>query len=155
MTSNDKRDGLACEVLDEYNEHNADGCVCVRCTQHNRQSARCRIAQYAQSTPMCIMDAQATDCAPRLCVHSHKMRVRYDHDINFYDYPGGVLLMMALEISNASVSYDIEGAQVKLDQLTLLNYPGEDVSAFCSDAQKQIKVMQSGYPFPFESVPSC
>jgi hypothetical protein len=76
------------------------------------------------------------------------MRVRYDHDINFYYYPGGVLVMMALEISNASVSYDIEGAQVKLDQLTLSNYPGEDVSAFCSDAQKQIKVMQSGYALP-------
>jgi hypothetical protein len=25
-----------------------------------------------------------------------KMRVRYDHHINFYDYPGGVLVMMAL-----------------------------------------------------------
>jgi hypothetical protein len=35
MTSNDKRDGLVCEVLGEYNEHNADGCVCVLCTQHN------------------------------------------------------------------------------------------------------------------------
>jgi hypothetical protein len=40
-----------------------------------------------------------------------KMRVRYDHELNFWDYPGGVLVMMALEISNASVSYDIEGAQ--------------------------------------------
>jgi hypothetical protein len=78
------------------------------------------------------------------------MIVRYDHDINFYDFPGGVLFMMALEISNASVSYDIEGAQVKLDQLTLSNYPGEDVSAFCSDAQKQIKVMQSGYALPIQ-----
>jgi hypothetical protein len=77
-----------------------------------------------------------------------KIRVRYDHDINFYDYPGGVLVMMALEISNTSVSYDIEGAQVKLDQLTLSNYPGEDVSAFCSDAQTQIKVMQIGYALP-------
>jgi hypothetical protein len=57
------------------------------------------------------------------------------------------LVMMALEISNASVSYD-EGSQVKLDQLTLSNYPGEDVSAFCSDAQRQIKVMQSGYALP-------
>jgi DNA-directed RNA polymerase subunit M/transcription elongation factor TFIIS len=76
------------------------------------------------------------------------MRVRYDHDINFCDYPGGVLVMMALEISNASVSYDIKGAQVKLDELTLSNYPGEDVSAFCSDAQRQIKVMQSGYALP-------
>jgi hypothetical protein len=75
MTSNDKRYGLVCEVLDEYNDHNADGCVCVRCTQHNRQSARCRIAQYAQSTPMCILDAQATDCATRLCVHSQFLPV--------------------------------------------------------------------------------
>jgi hypothetical protein len=25
-----------------------------------------------------------------------KMRVRYDHDIKFYDYPGGVLVMMEL-----------------------------------------------------------
>jgi hypothetical protein len=50
-----------------------------------------------------------------------KMRVRYDHDRNFYDYPGGVLVIMALKISNASVSYDIEGAQVKMDQLTLSN----------------------------------
>jgi hypothetical protein len=77
-----------------------------------------------------------------------KMRVKYYHDINFYDYPGCVLVMMALEISNASVSYDIKGAQVKLDQLTLSNYPGEDVAAFCSDSQTQIKVMQSGYAPP-------
>jgi hypothetical protein len=34
-----------------------------------------------------------------------KMRVRYDHEINFWDYPGGMLVIMALEISNASVSY--------------------------------------------------
>jgi hypothetical protein len=47
--------------------------------------------------------------------------------------------MMALEISNASVSFDIEGAQAKLDDLTLSNYPGEDISTLCSDAQKQIK----------------
>jgi hypothetical protein len=77
-----------------------------------------------------------------------KMRVRYDHEINFYEYPGGVLVMMALEISNASVSYDIEGAKVKLDKLTLSNYPGEDVYAFCSDAQTQIKMLQIGYALP-------
>jgi hypothetical protein len=40
-----------------------------------------------------------------------KMRVRYDHELKFWDYPGGVLVMMALQISNASVSFDIEGAQ--------------------------------------------
>jgi hypothetical protein len=76
-----------------------------------------------------------------------KMIVRYDHDINVYDYPGGMLVIMAL-VSNASVSYDIEGAHVKLDEITLSNYPGEDVSALCSDAQTQIKVMQSIYALP-------
>jgi hypothetical protein len=79
-----------------------------------------------------------------------KMKVRYDHGINFYDYPGGVLVMMAFEISNASVSYDIEGAQVKLDELNLSNYPGEDVSKFCSEAHKKIKVMQRGYALPIQ-----
>jgi hypothetical protein len=72
-----------------------------------------------------------------------KMRVRYDHKINFWDYPGGVLVMMALEIYNAPVSYNYKGAQAKLDELTLSYYPGEDISAFCSDAQKQIKVMHA------------
>jgi hypothetical protein len=67
------------------------------------------------------------------------MRVQYDHELNFWDYPGGVLVMMALEISNASVLFDIEGAQAKLDDLNLSNYPGEDISAVCSDAQKKKK----------------
>jgi hypothetical protein len=56
--------------------------------------------------------------------------------------------MMAFNISDALVSYDIEGAQAQLDELTLSNYPGEDISAFYSDDQKQIKVMQSGYALP-------
>jgi hypothetical protein len=76
------------------------------------------------------------------------MRVRYDHELNFWDYPGGVLVMMALEISNASVSLDIEGGKDRLDELTLSKYPGEGISALCSDAQKQIKVMQSRYALP-------
>jgi hypothetical protein len=82
------------------------------------------------------------------------MRVRYDHELNFWDYPGGVLVMMVLDISNVSVSvsvsFDIKGAQAKLDELTLSNYPGEDISALCSYAQKQIKVMQSGYALPIQ-----
>jgi hypothetical protein len=56
--------------------------------------------------------------------------------------------MMELEISNAPVSFDIEGAQAKLDELTSSNYRGEDISELCSDAQKQIKVMQSGHSLP-------
>jgi hypothetical protein len=58
-----------------------------------------------------------------------KMRVRYEHELNFWDYFRGVLVMIALEISNAAVSFDIERAQAKLDELTLSNYPGEDISS--------------------------
>jgi hypothetical protein len=47
------------------------------------------------------------------------IRTRYDHDPAFYDYPGPVLFMMALDICNASQSFDIDGAQTKLDELTL------------------------------------
>jgi hypothetical protein len=43
-------------------------------------------------------------------------RTRYDHDPLFYDFPGPVIFMMALSICNASQSYDIEGAQNKLDE---------------------------------------
>jgi hypothetical protein len=36
------------------------------------------------------------------------IRTRYDHDPAFYDYPGPVLFMMALDICNASQSFDID-----------------------------------------------
>jgi hypothetical protein len=35
-----------------------------------------------------------------------------------------------------------------MDQLTLSNYPGEDVSALCSDSHNNKKVTQSGYALP-------
>jgi hypothetical protein len=43
------------------------------------------------------------------------IRTRYDHDPAFCDYPGPVLFMMALDICNVSQSFDIDGAQQKLD----------------------------------------
>jgi hypothetical protein len=79
------------------------------------------------------------------------IRTRYDHDPLFYDYPGPVIFMMALSICNASQSYDIEGAQKRLDELTLDSYPGEDVTACTAFAQKQFKVIQTGYAPPFRS----
>jgi hypothetical protein len=72
------------------------------------------------------------------------IRTRYDHDPTFYDYPGPVLLMMALDICNASQSFDIDGAQAKLDELKLENYPGEDITACAAYGQKQFKKIQSG-----------
>jgi hypothetical protein len=79
------------------------------------------------------------------------IRTRYHHDPLFYDYPGPVICMMALSICNASQSYDIEGAQKNLDELTLDSYPGEDVTACTALAQKQFKVIQTGYAPPFRS----
>jgi hypothetical protein len=52
------------------------------------------------------------------------IHTRYDHDPALYDYPGPVLFMMALDICNASQSFDIDGAQTTLDELKLENYPG-------------------------------
>jgi hypothetical protein len=77
------------------------------------------------------------------------IRTRYDHDPAFYDYPGPLLFMMALDICNASQSFDIDGAQTKLDELKLENYPGEDITACAAYAQKQFKSVQSGYAPPF------
>jgi hypothetical protein len=79
------------------------------------------------------------------------IRTRYDHDPLFYDYPVPVIFMMALVICNASQSYDIEGAQKKLDELTLDSYPGEDVTACTAFAQKQFKLIQTGCAPPFRS----
>jgi hypothetical protein len=79
------------------------------------------------------------------------IRTRYDHDPAFYDYPGPVLFMMALDICNASQSFGIYGAQAKLDELKLDNYPGEDTTACAAYAQKQFKIVQSGYAPPVRS----
>jgi hypothetical protein len=76
------------------------------------------------------------------------IRTRYDHDPAFYDYPGPVIFMMALDICNASQSFDIDGAQTKLDELKLENYPGEDITACAAYAQKQFKKIKSGYAPP-------
>jgi hypothetical protein len=69
------------------------------------------------------------------------IRTRYDHDPAFYDYPGLVLFMMALDICNASQSFDIDGKKTKLDELKLEIYSGEDITACVVYAQKQFKIV--------------
>jgi hypothetical protein len=61
---------------------------------------------------------------------------RYDHDPALYDYPGLVLFMMEMDICNASKSFDIDGAQAKLDELKLENYPEENITACVAYAHK-------------------
>jgi hypothetical protein len=72
------------------------------------------------------------------------IRTHYDHGPEFNGYPGPVVFIVALDICNASQSFDIEVAQAKMDDLKLEDYPGEDVTACASFAQKQCKVIQSG-----------
>jgi hypothetical protein len=79
------------------------------------------------------------------------IRTRYDHDPTFYDYPGPVLFMMALDICNALQSFDIDGAQAKFDDLKLEDYTGENITACAAYAQKQFKIVQSGYAPPVSS----
>jgi hypothetical protein len=55
------------------------------------------------------------------------IRTRYDHNPALYDYPGPVIFMMALDICNVSQYFDIDGAQAKLDELKVENYPVKDI----------------------------
>jgi hypothetical protein len=52
---------------------------------------------------------------------------------------------MALYIYNDSQSYGIEEAQKKFDELKLGSYPGKGMTACTAYAQKQFKLLQSGY----------
>jgi hypothetical protein len=56
------------------------------------------------------------------------MRIRFDHHDAYLDFHGGVLFLVALDVCNVSVSFDIEGAQDKLDELTVNEFPGENLT---------------------------
>jgi hypothetical protein len=79
----------------------------------------------------------------------HDLRERiwvpYDHRPEFYNLPGSVTFMMALDIYNASQAFDVEGAVESLESLSLDDYPGENVTVCAAMAQKYIKIMQGGY----------
>ena len=80
-----------------------------------------------------------------------KLTIRYSHREDFDYLPGSCLFMMALEACNASVSHDVDGARIKLEAMTLDSYPGENVSDFAADAQKQLKIMNGGYAMPIHT----
>jgi hypothetical protein len=72
------------------------------------------------------------------------MRIRFDHNNAYLDFHGGVLFLMALDVYSASVSFDIEGAQDNLDELTVNDFPGENLTEFMATAQKYVKVIRMG-----------
>jgi hypothetical protein len=77
-----------------------------------------------------------------------KIVVRYGHRDDFKQLPGSGLLMMALETCNSSVSHDIDGATMLFAELTLDNYPGENIADFATEALRLVKIMQGGYALP-------
>jgi hypothetical protein len=77
-----------------------------------------------------------------------KMRIRFDHHEAFLDFHGGVLFVMVLDVCNVSVSFDIEGAQDKLDGLTLNELPGYNLTDFVATVQKYVNIMQGGCALP-------
>jgi hypothetical protein len=79
------------------------------------------------------------------------IHTRYDHDPELYDYIGPMLFMMGLDICSVSQSFDIEGAQAKMDELKFEDCLGEYVTSCAAYAQKQCKLIQSGYAPPFHS----
>jgi hypothetical protein len=80
-----------------------------------------------------------------------KLTVRYSHRKDVDYLPGSCLFMMALDACNASVSHDVDGARLKLEAMTLDSYPGENITDFASDAQKQLKIMNGGYAMPIHT----
>ncbi len=78
-----------------------------------------------------------------------KIFIRYgQHQDNFNDVPGSVLVAMALETCNASVSHDIDGAAKAFEELTLDNYPGENITNLTTEALRLLKIMKGGYALP-------
>ena len=59
--------------------------------------------------------------------------------------------MMALDTCNASMAMDVDGAHASLESLKLNSYPGENISDLMTDAQRYIKIMQSGYTLPLNT----
>lgn len=79
------------------------------------------------------------------------IRIKYSHAPQYKTYPGSVVFIMALNVSNASAEYDIEGAIEKFKLLTLASYPGENIVDFATEAQRLIKIMQSAYALPHKT----
>jgi len=72
--------------------------------------------------------------------------ISYNKDFN--ELPGENYFMMVTNTCNASVSIDIESATSKFKELSLSNFPGEDISALSTLVLKYIKIMQGVYYLP-------
>ena len=72
----------------------------------------------------------------------------YSHSADFKDLPGSCLFLVALATCNTSTFHDVEGACSLFENLFLDNYPGENISDLCTDAQRLIRIMLGDYALP-------
>ena len=77
--------------------------------------------------------------------------IRFGQRDDYEVLPGLCLLMMALETYNSSVSHDVDGAAAEFLALSLESYPGENITEFCTEALRLIKIMHSAYNIPLHT----
>jgi hypothetical protein len=58
------------------------------------------------------------------------------------------LLVMALETCNATASHDIDAAASTLLEITLDDYPGENIADMMIEALRLIRIMKAGFWIP-------
>jgi hypothetical protein len=78
------------------------------------------------------------------------IRIKYSHHKQFKNYPGQVILKMALDVCNASAVEDIEEAESSFQALSLDSYPGENIVDFTTEALRLLKIMDTGYALPYK-----
>ena len=76
------------------------------------------------------------------------IKTRFSHHDSFEELPGQVYFMMVLDACNTSAAIDIDSAEIKFNDLSLSDFPGQDVSSLSTLALKYIKIMMGAYNLP-------
>jgi hypothetical protein len=80
-----------------------------------------------------------------------KVIIRFGHRKDFKDLPGSILFLMALETCNSLVSYDVHKAESDFANLSLDQFPGENISNFATEAQRLVKKMGGEFVIPIHT----
>jgi len=82
-----------------------------------------------------------------------KLCILFGHRNKFKAFPGPVVFLMALDICNASVAQDIEGAKTSSYALRLLSYSEEIVTECVTEAQRLVNILQMGMLCQYQLAP--
>ena len=64
---------------------------------------------------------------------------------DFDNFPGQVYFMIIIDTCNTSSAIDIEGAETYFTNISLNDFPGENISDIVTNALRHIKVMCGAY----------